>query len=537
MSGRAALGARDHLRREAGAAHPEQHHVRDAVGDGLGGERLDLLDAAGEVVRRRQPAEAVADPGRVVRPEGVVARLQAARDVLAREPVERLAGDGLDRAEAALAAGAAGTDRGQRLVDAAQQRQEVRLERVETVDEQLVRHRGQVDARIGEGGERRLGLGLVVARDRVRGVAVVGEGVERGLGQRVHRVRRDEVVDVEDVGVGGVLRAGRGPERALDARAGGGEAVPGRAGEDLGEAPVGGARVGDARPPAQRRIVRQPPVHLRFDARYEERGDRGDRREVAPRLEGAFESGDVGARDALVDGDVEEQRDVDVDALADQALDGLRRVGGTGHLDHHVGAADRLDKAARLGDRALRVVLDTRRQLERDVAVLAAPRLVDRPQGVGGAAQVGAGEAHEGVVGVAHPGVGQRAQLVVVVRGARDRLAEDGRVGGQPGDPGVVDQALQLAGIEEAAADEIEPGALALLVQKRQRLAHGQGPPRTWGAGSRPPCAHRNRVSVAGKREPRRSGPRGYTPHGQEPSGGGRWASSCCTTWRAASRR
>ena len=457
--------------------------------DGLAGERLDLLDTAGEVVGRRQPAEAVADPGRVVRPERVVARLEAAGDVLAREPVERLAGGGLDRAEAALAAGAAGADRGQRLVDAAQQRQEVRLERVEAVQEQLVRHRLQVHAGLAEGGERRLGLGLVVARDRVRGVAVLGEGVERRLGQRVHRVRRDEVVDVEHVGVGGALRAGRGPERALDARARGGETVPGRAGEDLAEACVGGARVGDAGSPAQRRIVRQPSVHLRVDARDEERGDRSDRREVTPRLEGALESGDVGARDRLVDGDVEEQRDVDVDALADQALDGLGRVRGAGHLDHHVGPADRLDEAACLGDRALRVVLDARRQLEGDVAVLAAARLVDRTQGVGGAAQVGAGEAHEGVVGVAHPGVGQRAQLVVVVGGARDRLPEDGRVGSQTGDPGLVDQALQRAGIEEAAADEIEPGALPLLVQKRQRLAHRQGPPRTWGAGSRPPVA------------------------------------------------
>ena len=312
---------------------------------------------------------------------------------------------------------------------------------------------------------------------------MVGEGVERRLGQRVHRVGRDEVVDVEHVRVGGVLRAGRGPERALHARARGGKAVPDRAGEDLREARVGGARVGDAGLPAQRRVVRQPPVHLRIDPRDEERGDRGDRREVAPRLEGALEAGDVGARDRLVDGDVEEQRDVDVDALADQPLDRLGRVRRAGHLDHHVGPADRLDEAPRLGDRALRVVLDAGRQLEGDVAVRAAARLVDRAQRVGGAPQVVAGEAYERLVGVAHAGVGEGAQLVVVVRGTGDRLPEDRRVGGQPGDPLAVDQALQLAGIEEAAADEVEPGALALLVQERKRLAHGSGPPRV--AGSR----------------------------------------------------
>ena len=48
---------------------------------------------------------------------------------------------------------------------------------------------------------------------------VVEEGVERLLGHRVHRVGADEVLDVEEVGVGRVLRSRRGPERALEARA------------------------------------------------------------------------------------------------------------------------------------------------------------------------------------------------------------------------------------------------------------------------------------------------------------------------------
>ena len=44
---------------------------------------------------------------------------------------------------------------------------------------------------------------------------MVLEGLDRLLGHRVHGVRADQLLDVEHVAVGGVLRRGRGPEAAL----------------------------------------------------------------------------------------------------------------------------------------------------------------------------------------------------------------------------------------------------------------------------------------------------------------------------------
>ena len=62
------------------------------------------------------------------------------------------------------------------------------------------------------------GFGLVhVGIDAAGDGAVVDEGVERGVGQGVDGVGTDQLVDIQRVAVGGVLRSGRGPERPLDA--------------------------------------------------------------------------------------------------------------------------------------------------------------------------------------------------------------------------------------------------------------------------------------------------------------------------------
>ncbi len=75
-----------------------------------------------------------------------------------------------------------------------------------------------------------------------RYIAVVGDGVQGRLGHRVHGVLGDEVVDVHGVAVGGVLDAGRGPQRPLRPRrrprerlpALGGETSPRRPGRPAG---------------------------------------------------------------------------------------------------------------------------------------------------------------------------------------------------------------------------------------------------------------------------------------------------------------
>ena len=87
---------------------------------------------------------------------------------------------------------------------------------------------------------------------------------------------RDEAVDVERVGIGRVLDAGRRPQRALHRAAGVAQRGELLAAEDALERLVGGARVGE--PGAALEVLAagggQPLVDLGVDARDEERRDR-----------------------------------------------------------------------------------------------------------------------------------------------------------------------------------------------------------------------------------------------------------------------
>ena len=103
-----------------------------------------------------------------------------------------------------------------------------------------------------------------------------------------------------------------------------------------------------------------------------------------------------------------------------------------------------------------RVVGESGVDLDADVAVDAAGRLVDRVEDVGGAVDVL--EHHRPVVVDRRVLVGgELAELVVVVGRAADRLLEDRRVRRQPADPAVA-QAGELARREVAALQVVEPG-------------------------------------------------------------------------------
>src|SRR5215210_4431157 len=124
----------------------------------------------------------------------------------------------------------------------------------------------EVAARVAEGahavavelgGEaRKVDAGFLGAEESVLGfvcvdvqgtadVAVVGEGAQGGFGHGVDDVGGDEALDVEDVGVGGVLGAGAGPERSLRVGAGVVQRSPAVVGEAFAVAGVGAVGVGD----------------------------------------------------------------------------------------------------------------------------------------------------------------------------------------------------------------------------------------------------------------------------------------------------
>ena len=90
-----------------------------------------------------------------------------------------------------------------------------------------------------------------VDAQRTADVAVVGEGAQRGLGHGVDDVGRDQLLDVEHVGVGGVLGAGAGPQRPLGWAPSVAQREPAIVGEALAVAGVGAMGVGDRDATAQ----------------------------------------------------------------------------------------------------------------------------------------------------------------------------------------------------------------------------------------------------------------------------------------------
>ncbi len=168
-----------------------------------------------------------------------------------------------------------------------------------------------------------------------------------------------------------------------------------------------------------------------------------------------LQPGDVGLGHGLVMGQGEHQRDVDVDPLADERLDGGDASGRGGHLDHHVGAIQCGEETPCLSHRALRIVGQGRADLQADVAVGAIGLLVDRTQQFGGLPDV---FQDQRLVDLRHrlARVYQAGQVLVVVGAAGDGLLEDRRVRGDASQPRV-DQGLQVARGDERAPDVVQP--------------------------------------------------------------------------------
>ena len=132
--------------------------------------------------------------------------------------------------------------------------------------------------------------------------AVVERRLEGLLRHRVDRAARDELGDVQGVGQGRVLDAGRGPQRPLHVGAGIQQAFRAVGRELALEQLVGQARVRDARLALERLGLvgadrAEPLVDLGVDARHEERGDRVDLREIVSGILGLLDAGEVGVDD------------------------------------------------------------------------------------------------------------------------------------------------------------------------------------------------------------------------------------------------
>jgi hypothetical protein len=119
------------------------------------------------------------------------------------------------------------------------------------------------------------------------------------------------------------------------------------------------------------------------------------------------------------------------------------------------------------------VRFDAGRDLEGDEAVSAVGVLVGRAQDIAGAADVVDGEGHECQIGVRFAGAGEGGEIVVVGVAGGDGLLEDSRITGDAGDIPGLDHALEPAGVQQVAAQEVEPDALAKFKKSLCCARHG----------------------------------------------------------------
>ena len=216
----------------------------------------------------------------------------------------------------------------------------------------------------------------------------------------------------------------------------------------------------------------QARVDLGVHARDEEARHRVHVERVAS-LQAPLHAADVGLGDGRVGLDAEQQRHVDVDPLGDRLLDRRHALVGAGDLDHQVGPVDAPPEVARLGERGVGVVREAGLDLERHEAVRPAGLVPDAAQDVAGQLDVGDRDLLVDLPGV-EPLARKLLDLLVVVARAENRLLEDRRVGGDAAQGVLAHQPLQLAALDQAAPDLVEPDARAGRGERGQPLVHSR---------------------------------------------------------------
>ena len=223
--------------------------------------------------------------------------------------------------------------------------------------EELLGHVGELDALGREGRHHGVGALSVLGHRVLADLSVVADRVHGVHRHRVDGVAPDQLLDVDRVAVGGVLRGGGGPQRALHRGAGRRQTLPPRAGEELAELLVRELHVGDRGRTTQLRSPSGSLASIALSTRLTKNeatdampaiGRPASARRSSPRRYAA-----ATPSYAL---DREQQRDVQVDAVGDQLLDRGHALDRARDLDHHVRPGDTLPDAPRLVDRPGRVV-------------------------------------------------------------------------------------------------------------------------------------------------------------------------------------
>ena len=229
--------------------------------------------------------------------------------------------------------------------------------------------------------------------------AVVGDRVQGGFRHGVDGVRRDEVGDVQGVGVAGSFTP-------VDAQSGRWVLAPAAASafqrslEDhvlvvlVGQPGVGDGGLAAQRLGLLRADLVEPLVDLGVDPGDEERRDGADARTGrCPAFCARSRPVEERVHHRVVAVQAEDQRDVDADALRQRLADRRQAPHGGRDLDEQVRPVDEPPQRPRLGDGLARCrARDPRVDLDGDPAVDAVARVVHRPQHVAGVADVVGGD-------------------------------------------------------------------------------------------------------------------------------------------------
>ena len=212
------------------------------------------------------------------------------------------------------------------------------------------------------------------------------------------------------------------------------------------------------------------PIHRNVDSAHEEAGDACHPAGIAALRDQMFEAREIGFDDLFIDLLREQQRNIDVDPLADELADRRQARLGPRHFDHQVIATDRPPEPPRFDDGRLGIHRQIGRNLEADVSVPAFRCFKDRAQGVGSVLNIfdrkSLIERHDIAITVGF----NRVQGRIIVGAAGDGFFENRGVGGHACQPVLLDQFLQPALGDETPRQEVEPNGLPKIMQALERI-------------------------------------------------------------------
>ncbi len=307
---------------------------------------------------------------------------------------------------------------------------------------------------------------------------MVAERIQRRGWDRIDGIGRDQLLDIEYVAVVLVLRPCARPQQALHPRALCLQLLPAGTCEQALVALIGEFGICDRDLAAQagerlafagvfhisKALVDQL-VHRDIDAAHEETGDAGDLAGVAAFRHEMLKPRQIGFDDVFIDLLREQQRDVDVDAVAEELVNCRKARFCRRDLDHQVFAPNRAPEPPCLGDRRFGIHCQVGRDFQADISVLALRSIVDGAQRVRRMADVLDREVlierHDTVVALIFDGLQRR----IVIRAASDRLFEDRRVGRDACQPILLDKRFETAFGDEASREEVEPDCLSAIMQ------------------------------------------------------------------------